>query len=71
MNPEPLAEFATDLSAFADGLTNQSKDLYTRFGYHEQQTLAAIINKLTTILETADENQNTHQPAPHQSQSKG
>ena len=47
----PLTEFAADLSAFADGLTNQSDNLYTRFGYHERQALAAILNKLTTIIE--------------------
>jgi len=50
----PLTEFAADLSAFADSLTGQSKDLYTRFGYHERQSLAAIINKLTTIIEEED-----------------
>ena len=59
MNPDPLTEFAADLSDFAAKLTNQSQDLYARFGYHEQQALAEIMNKLTTILETADENQNT------------
>ena len=72
MNREPLTEFAADLALFAEQLTKQSQDLYTRFGYREEQNLAAIINKLTVILETAsDENENSYQPAPYKSQQQG
>lgn len=71
MNREPLTEFAEDLTLFAEQLTSKSCDLYTRFGYHEEQNLAAILNKLTAILETADENENSHQPAPYKSQQQG
>jgi hypothetical protein len=71
MNREPLTEFAEDLALFAEQLTSQSQDLYTRFGYREMQSLAAITNKLTAILETADENENSYQPAPYKSQQQG
>lgn len=73
MDREPLTEFAEDLVLFAEQLRSQAQDLYTRFGYREEQSLAAILNKLTTILEenVINENANSHQPAPYKSQQQG